>query len=461
MSDSVELPSGDDYILRVLYTSKEANGVRVLTVASCISLIAVCGLLAAIALSAFNTRKSTDKNLFVRTHVAAYFLSVLVCDLLQAVGSIMNQKWVQDMEVLVGHFCTIQGAVKQTSDVGSALFTLILAIHTFFVLFLRWQVKPYVLWLTLLSAWSAVMAIVIAGPAVLDTTRRGPFFGISGYWCWITEPYAVEHLTLDYMFMFMSALFSFILYTLVFLRLRGNIVVSGWYVVFHKANTAKNASWRGRDFADNQAMAIAKQMLLYPVAYTLIILPIAAARFSSFAGHPVPFSVTIFCDTIFLLSGTVNVILFTTTRRILPPRSIIPSRFTISQPKLVQTTVHADPEAYYGNDSTEKKIEDSTSIFKRTDSYISDNGSDFSLPNEHHEEALRHLPELPYVQTPATARPNLHQSVRHSGESMYDMYAESTFRRSEMPHNHVDHEYREAQEHYPPERSFSNVPLDD
>jgi hypothetical protein len=29
MSDSVELPSGDDYILRVLYTPKEVNGVRV------------------------------------------------------------------------------------------------------------------------------------------------------------------------------------------------------------------------------------------------------------------------------------------------------------------------------------------------------------------------------------------------------------------------------------------------
>ena len=65
------------------------------------------------------------------------------------------------------------------------------------------------------------------------------------------------------------------------------------------------------------------------------------------------------------------------------------------------------------------------------------------------------------MQTPATARPNLHQSVRQSGESMYDMYAESTFRRSEMSHSHVDHEYREAQEHYPPDRSFSNVPLDE
>lgn len=36
-----------------------------------------------IQLSAFHTRKSTDNNLFVRTHVAAFFVSLLFCDILQ------------------------------------------------------------------------------------------------------------------------------------------------------------------------------------------------------------------------------------------------------------------------------------------------------------------------------------------------------------------------------------------
>ena len=62
--------------------------------------------------------------------------------------------------------------------------------------------------------------------------------------------------------MFMSALLSFILYSLVFLRLRGNIIVSGRYIAFRTANRTKNASWRGRDFADNQMMTIARQMML-------------------------------------------------------------------------------------------------------------------------------------------------------------------------------------------------------
>ena len=67
----------------------------------------------------------------------------------------------------------------------------------------------------------------------------------------------------------MSAGFSFILYSLVFLRLRGNIVVSGWYIAFRKANKSKNASWRGRDFADNQMMTIARQMMLWAFSHSI------------------------------------------------------------------------------------------------------------------------------------------------------------------------------------------------
>jgi hypothetical protein len=60
----------------------------------------------------------------------------------------------------------------------------------------------------------------------------------------------------------MSSTFSFILYLLVFLRLRGNIVLSGWYIAFRTVNKSKNATWRGRNFADDYMMTIARQMML-------------------------------------------------------------------------------------------------------------------------------------------------------------------------------------------------------
>jgi hypothetical protein len=71
-------------------------------------------------------------------------------------------------------------------------------------------------------------------------------------------------------------------------------------------------------------MKVARQMLWYPVVYTILIVPIAGARFAAFAGKEVPYEVTIFADTVFMLSGFVNAVLFTTTRRVVPASVIFP-----------------------------------------------------------------------------------------------------------------------------------------
>lgn len=332
-SDTVTLPNGVQLITRVLYTQRESNGVIVLVVISCISLIAVVGLLTAIAISAFNTRKSTEKNLFVRTHVAYYFISLLIADILQAIGSILNAPWVRNKMVEIGPICTAQAVIKQTSDVGAALWVLVIAIHTFCLLFLQIKIRPYALWATLVFGWSTIFTIVLIGPAGLNTQKRGPFFGISGYWCWISPEYQTERVTLDYFMMFFSAFTSFILYTLVFLRLRGNIVVTGWRVTFKRSRS--NGSWPAS--SKSKKLLIARQMLLYPVAYTILILPIAAVRFSTWAGKDVPFEGTIFGGAVFLLSGIVNVTLFSTTRRVLPPQSL---KFPWSRTQETDTTTN-------------------------------------------------------------------------------------------------------------------------
>ncbi|KZP18679.1 hypothetical protein FIBSPDRAFT_1045985 [Athelia psychrophila] len=361
------------------YTPSDARGVSLLIAASVLSLSAVVSLLGAIGLSAFNTRKSKDKNLFVRTHVAALFVSLLCCDALQAVGSIMSAKWINAKVAYIGHFCTAQGVIKQIADVGAAIFAFVIAMHTFWLLFLRWNISNRVLRITLILSWSALVGVVVSGPATFDGTSRGPFYGISGYWCWITDAYDPERLTLDYLFMFLSALFSFILYTLVFLRLRGNIVISGSYIGFRIKH--KSSGWRRSDSADTQMMAVAKQMLLYPVAYTLIILPIAAARFSSFGGRQVPFAVTIFCDTVYQLSGVINVILFTTTRRVLPPNSITLPQIChrISLVSNSSKSTDEENEVYPGQPNSDF-IEKASK--QKAEAFVLDIGSGLDIPLE-------------------------------------------------------------------------------
>ena len=70
--------------------------------------------------------------------------------------------------------------------------------------------------------------------------------------------------------LFLSAFLSFILYALVFFRLRGNIVVTGWHVRFRMLEKDESG-WRGREHADSRSLSIAKQMILYPVRDSIFI----------------------------------------------------------------------------------------------------------------------------------------------------------------------------------------------
>jgi hypothetical protein len=237
------------------------------------------------------------------------------------------------MGVYSGDTCVLQGVLKQTSDIGSALWTLVIAVHTFCVLFLKLKTRAFVLWVTLLGGWSAIAALVILGPATLNTEKRGPFFDVSGYWCWISPNYATQRITLDYLFMFLTAFISFILYILIFLQLRGTIVQNGWRICFRKTSEPEASNWLSLKFPDDQAMRIAKQMSFYPIAYVILVFPLATSRFASWAGNNVPFEVTIFTAAIFLLSGLVNTVLFATTRRLLPADSVKIGRRTPSYPR--------------------------------------------------------------------------------------------------------------------------------
>jgi len=210
------------------------------------------------------------------------------------------------------------------------------------------------------------------------------------------------------MFMFMAAAFSFVLYTLIFLRMRGNIVLEGRRISFRRTGTA----WRGKQF-ENQALAIARLMLLYPVAYTIIILPIAASRFSAFAGNDVPFEVTIFSAAVFLLSGIVNVTLFTTTRRILPPDSFKIPKWTISRPQPIPDyTVEAGPDSYYQPSGTYAESHE-----EKEKEYSSD------VESAPAPAPLRIRTTESEVSPTTLAAPSI--SHRGSGESVYNLY-EST-----------------------------------
>jgi len=346
LSLSVPLVDGTSFLVIGAYTDSQSKAVIALVLASCLSLVATVGLLAAIAMSAFNTRGSKNPNLFVRNHVVFYFVSLLLSDVLQAIGSIMNSTWVREEAVVYGSFCSAQGVIKHIADVAIALWSLVIASRTFLVLFLRIETRRYTMWIVLIGVWSFVGVIVTGGPATARTDIHGPYYGIAGAWCWISANYTFQRIALDYMIMFISAGLAFILYSLVFLKSRGIVRARSSLTSVASANEESTKKYEHR---------LARQMLLYPIAYTIMILPIAFCRFLSWTGHHVPFAMTIVSGFIYLLSGVVHVILFSCTRRILPPRSMLP-KFLISYPSVVHASTEVaenDFDDYYSESVTE------------------------------------------------------------------------------------------------------------
>jgi len=159
----------------------------------------------------------------------------------------------------------------------------------------------------------------------LANPERGPYYGIAGYWCWISPAYPTERLTTEYLFMFISAGLSLILYLLVFFRLRGNITISAAYKVhFHQrpqtrfSRTIDGAYIMTDDrHVESDLMVVARGMLRHPIAYIILVLPLAATRFSAFSGTSVPFPVIVLSASVFVLTGFINAVLFCTTRNVL------------------------------------------------------------------------------------------------------------------------------------------------
>ncbi|KAG9096560.1 hypothetical protein FS749_008209 [Ceratobasidium sp. UAMH 11750] len=323
------------------YEPYEGHGVTASVVAAFISFVSVVTLLSLLAWVAITGRGPTDKP-FLRTHIGAYFLSLMTADLAQSIGGIMNIRWVAAHHISIGRFCTAQAAIKQFSDVGTAMWSAVIAIHTFRLLFFNSHISHVTCFVTLAIVWSGIIAVVAVGPTVIQSSEKGGYFGISGYWCWITSGYSTERFVLEYLFMFVSAFISLVIYTMIFFRLRGNLIAEGYKIRI--LSVASSRAWNleaGRAVMESNTMTIAWQLMWYPVSYTVLILPIAASRWAEFSGAEVPFPVKMFSSVVFMLSGFVNSALFIATRRVLPPIKLRRKSTSSNAPQGISISVHA------------------------------------------------------------------------------------------------------------------------
>ncbi|KAJ6572225.1 hypothetical protein B0H19DRAFT_1133019 [Mycena capillaripes] len=294
--------------------------------------LGLAALLSLLSVSFYFMKSSLRLHNYGKTHISGYFRSLLLANAVQSFGTAMNFKWAADGGVEAGAFCSIQGGIKQAGNIATALWSFILALHLFNLLFLRAQSTKAGFWWTIVGGWAVVVLVVIIGPTAIQTRERGPYFGISGAWCWITSNYPREQIFLEYFLEYISAGFCIILYTSIFLRMRGNLVhqEGKWTLRFLPAGETWQLSLR-RDLIDSSMLQAVHKMMWFPIVYTLLIVPITIARLTEFSGGRVPFWATVISDVIFNLTGFANVLLLVATLKLMPDVTQLPDFSTARQ----------------------------------------------------------------------------------------------------------------------------------
>lgn len=288
---------------------------------------------------------------FSHSALGVFLCSLLLSDLIQGAAFAINFLWAAKGSMYPSVACTAQGSISQVGDLGSAIWSIAIAYYTFSLLFLLKKPPTWLTWAILLAGWTLIIVLPIVGPYVIQNLEvAGPFYAISGAWCWVGDGYQLERFTYVYMWIFFSLFTSLVLYGLVYLRFSGRLVIKEGRLVWNQSASGGN-SWSFGSFfhrpsrhptsvsgsrpnppmpaipAETNGIGkhlktISKRLMLYPLVYSIVTVPVAVCRIGTMAGWKPPLPLYIFAGITFSSSGLTNVLLFIATRHSLLRRAM-------------------------------------------------------------------------------------------------------------------------------------------
>jgi hypothetical protein len=265
-----------------------------------ISIFAMMSLVSVTALLGFITHRLISWRRHYREYVGynqyvILIYNLLLADLQQSIAFAISFHWLRVDAILAPTApCFIQGWFLNIGDVASGLFVLAIAIHTWLGVVKGYKM-PYMWFVTsILGVWLVSLFLTALGPMIY----RERFFSRAGGWCWISTAFQDERLWLHYLWIFIVEFGTIAIYGHVFIHLRGRI----------------------RSIMSNDTSKLTratKFMILYPIAYLALTLPIAVGRMAVMAGKNLPDSFFMVAGALLTSCGWVDALLYTLTRRVL------------------------------------------------------------------------------------------------------------------------------------------------
>jgi len=126
------------------------------------------------------------------------------------------------------------------------------------------------------------------------------------YWCWIGSKYNAERLAGEYLWMWIALCASVVMYPPVHFWMKGYLSVdeNKWYKFRLEKSEVEGSSQRRATLG----------ILLYPLTYSLTVIPLSVSRWLRFSHVHVPSAAILFGGMMFNLSGAINVLIFLIVR---------------------------------------------------------------------------------------------------------------------------------------------------
>ncbi|KAF2156505.1 family A G protein-coupled receptor-like protein [Myriangium duriaei CBS 260.36] len=227
-------------------------------------------------------------------------LNLLLADLQQGMSFLISFHWIrQDAILAPTRACFAQGWLINIGDVASGLFVFFIAAHTFMCAVKGRRLDHKIFIALILFTWALSLALTAIGPIVFGNK----YFVRAGAWCWASSEYERERLALHYFWIFAVEFSTIFIYVLVLLHLRKTMSI-----ILPAAKQSETYAKVDR---------AAKLMVLYPVTYIVLTLPLSAGRMWSMANHGrnLPEAYQCIAGALIASSGWVDALLYTLTRK--------------------------------------------------------------------------------------------------------------------------------------------------
>ncbi|KAI4793190.1 hypothetical protein E4T44_08028 [Aureobasidium sp. EXF-8845] len=247
----------------------------------------------------FLTWRAHYKTFVGYNQYVALIINLLCADLLQGVAFMFSYHWVfTDGIVAPSVKCTSQGFLLNAGNLSSGYFVMAIALHTFYGAVMGRHLRHAVFYTALAGGWFFALFLSAMGPIL----HGNHYYVRAGAWCWAAPEFQTERLAFHYIWIFVVQFATVIIYLLIFLHLKNTLTT-----ILPSSHSTTHA----------KVDRAARLMLMFPLAYIILTLPLSAGRMWSMAHHTynIHEGYQLASGALIACSGMVDCLLYTLTRR--------------------------------------------------------------------------------------------------------------------------------------------------